>query len=534
MELDWVYLLPFTVLLVVCGYLLTRNEDDYYRKISISSIPLGFFSPIFLSFLFRRISSSDFIKTIYDRYATDRVVGMSDSQGRVFMLLDPELIKTVAIKNFDHFTDRRPSFWNANAKNPKTVMNRTLFTLAGDNWRNMRATLSPAFTGSKMRLMFQLVLECCETMVRHYREKLNSLDSREFEMKDIFSRFSNDVIATCAFGIKVDSLKYPHNDFYINGKKITHFQRLSVLLRLVAISSFPKITDILGVEIVDRAQLKYISELIMNAVETKTAKNIDRPDMIHLLIEARKGILKNQQDSEYNDGFAVVQESDVGQIQNSFKMTDLDMVAQCLIFLFAGFDTVSTCLTFLVYELTINTDIQQKLYEEVEQTAKQLDGFPLNYEVLQKMKYMDMCVSESLRLWPPIAMVDRLCVQNYRVDDGQLQFTIEKGTGVSIPIYGLHRDSRYFPDPERFDPERFSDDNKADINMGAYVPFGVGPRNCIGSRFALMEVKAIVFHMLLNFSFERTNKTPVPMRLMRGTISVTSERDVTVALKLRK
>ncbi|XP_058837443.1 cytochrome P450 9e2-like [Topomyia yanbarensis] len=531
MELNLIYWLPLTILLLICSYLLFRKKDDYFQKISVSSVPSG----LFLSFLFRKYSFSDLIKIIYDKYVADRVVGMSDSRGRVLILLDPELIKTVVVKNFDHFTDRRPTFWNANARNPKTVLNRSLFSLAGENWRNMRATLSPAFTGSKMRLMFELVLECSENMARHYRELLTAgLGSCEYDVKDVFSRFTNDVIGTCAFGIKVDSMKDPDNDFFTNGKKMTHFQRFSVLLRVLAINSFPGLTDSLGIEIIDREQLNYFFELIMNAVKTRNANNIVRPDMIHLLMEARKGLLKYHQESEQNDGFATVRESEVGQVQTSFQMTDLDMVAQCLIFFTAGFDTVSTCLTFLVYELTINPDVQQRLYEEVIQTAKQLDGSPIGYETLQKMRYLDMCVSESLRLWPPVAMVDRLCISDYRVDDGRLNFTIEKGVGVWIPIHGLHRDPKYFPDPERFDPERFNDENKGSINMGAYLPFGVGPRNCIGSRFALMEVKSIVYHMLLHFSFERTDRTLVPMKLIRGAVTMGSEKDVVVALKLRK
>ncbi|XP_058462595.1 cytochrome P450 9e2-like [Malaya genurostris] len=461
---------------------------------------------------------------------------MSDFQGRVFMLLDPELIKMIAIKNFDHFTDRRPTFWNSNAKNPKTILNRTLFTLSGNNWRNMRATLSPAFTGSKMRLMFELVLECCENMVRHYRKQLTDSSSVEYDMKDIFSRFTNDVIATCAFGIRVDSLKNPNNDFFINGKKTTRFQMLSVFWRVFAINLFPRITDALGIELIAREQLEYFSELILKAMETRNSKNIVRPDMIHLLMEARKGVLKHQhqRENEQNDGFATVRESEIGQAQTNFKMMDVDMVAQCSIFFTAGFDTVSSCLMFLVYELTINPDVQQRLYAEVLQTAKEHEGLPLSYESLQNMKYMDMCVSESLRLWPPIPLVDRLCVSDYRVDDGRLHFTIEKGAGISIPIHGLHRDSRYFPDPERFDPERFNDRNKVCINMGAYLPFGVGPRNCIGSRFALMEVKAIVYHMSMNFRFVRTENTPVPMKLTNRSASMGSDRDVIVALQLRK
>ncbi|XP_053683474.1 cytochrome P450 9e2-like [Sabethes cyaneus] len=530
MELNCAYLVLGVVVAVCLGYLLTRRKNDYFQKKSIRSLSSG----IFYSIVFKKKSVSDLVNMIYEKFPEDRVVGTFDPTGPQFMLLDPELIKTIVVKNFDHFADRRPSFWNPNAKNPNTILNRTLFTLAGERWRNMRATLSPAFTGSKMRQMFQLVLECSLDMAQHYRQELATVESKEYDIKDMFSRFTNDVIATCAFGIKVNSLKDPNNDFYVNGKKMTHFHRFSVLLRMMAIIIFPRITDALGVEIIDKEQQDYLSALILDAIHERETKKIIRLDMIHLLMEARKGTLKNQLEQEHNEAFATVQESEVGQRMTNFQMTDVDMVAQCSIFFTAGFDTVSTCLTFLIYELTLNPEIQQRLYEEVLQTEQELDGRPLDYDTLQKMKYMDMCVSESLRLWAPIPMVDRLCIRDYQVDDRELNFVIDKGTSILIPIHALHRDARYFPDPEKFDPERFSEANKANINLGAYIPFGTGPRNCIGSRFALMEVKAIVYHMLLQFSFVRTENTPVPMSLLRGLAAMGSERDVMIALKLRK
>lgn len=151
------------------------------------------------------------------------------------------------------------------------------------------------------------------------------------------------------------------------------------------------------------------------------------------------------------------------------------------LFFIAGFDTSSTLLSFVAYELSANPDIQQKLYEEVEETHKSLGGNKLTYNAVQNMKYLDMVISETLRLWPPAPNTDRLCVKDYNYDDGQCKFTIEKGTVLLIPIIGLHLDEKYWDNPAKFNPERFSDDNKNNITPGAYVPFGVGPRNCIVS-----------------------------------------------------
>lgn len=204
------------------------------------------------------------------------------------------------------------------------------------------------------------------------------------------------------------------------------------------------------------------------------------------------------------------------------------------IFFLGGFDTVSSCAVFTAYELLRNPDVQQKLYEEIQQTDKELNGKPLSYDALQKMKYMDMVVSEALRMWPLAPAVDRYCTQDYTLDDGQgLKFTIDKGTCVWFPASGLHHDPQYFPNPEKFDPERFNDENKGNINLGAYIPFGIGPRNCIGSRFALMEVKAIMYYILRKFSFVRGTKTQIPIQLRKGFTNVGPQDGMHLDLKLR-
>lgn len=99
---------------------------------------------------------------------------------------------------------------------------------------------------------------------------------------------------------------------------------------------------------------------------------------------------------------------------------------------------------------------------------------------------------------------------------------------------GFHLDEKYFPDPERFDPERFSDENKHSIQQGTYLPFGNGPRNCIGSRFALMQIKAILYNLLLNFSFEPNGKSQIPLKLKKSSFNMGAEKGVHLELRPRK
>jgi len=117
---------------------------------------------------------------------------------------------------------------------------------------------------------------------------------------------------------------------------------------------------------------------------------------------------------------------------------------------------------------------------------------------------------ETLRYYPPAVMTDRGCVKDYKVPGTEL--VIKKGDGIFIPILGLHHDEKYWPEPEKFIPERFSPENKGKINQYTFLPFGQGPRNCIGMRFALTEVKVALANLVRHFNIEPSQKTVIPMK----------------------
>ncbi|KAL4718549.1 hypothetical protein ACJJTC_013374, partial [Scirpophaga incertulas] len=111
---------------------------------------------------------------------------------------------------------------------------------------------------------------------------------------------------------------------------------------------------------------------------------------------------------------------------------------------------------------------------------------------------------------------------------------IRKGEGLIIPVWAFHRNPDYFPDPDKFDPERFAEENKGKMNPNAYLPFGVGPRNCIGSRFALCDVKAILYQTLLNFEVSPTEKTTIPLALDKSAFSPRVKNGAYVNFRIRK
>lgn len=409
-----------------------------------------------------------------------RLYGYFDFRSPTFVIRDPELIKKISIQDFSHFVDRRQVI----DEKADPLMGNALISLKGHHWRDMRATLSPIFTGSKIRQMFELISECGIQMARHYMDESNKKTAESespYEMKSLFSKFSTDVIATCAFGIKVDSFKDPNNDFILTGRRILDFSSLSFFIKFMALRLIPGVLNYFDIHLFNENDKAYFYNIIIDAIKSRKEQNIVRPDLLQLLMQAQSGVLKQTpSDDKTQEGFATVQEVIVAESKVKETLTDEQVVAQCLLFFLAGFETISTLLAFTSYELAVNPEVQDRLYEEIVETNSQLKGKSLSYDNLQSMKYMDMVISEALRKWPPGTFTDRHCVKDYVYENDQESVRIRKGDTIWIPIIGIHHDPQYYPAPDRFDPERFNEENKKKINMLAYMPFGMGPRNCIG------------------------------------------------------
>lgn len=144
------------------------------------------------------------------------------------MIRDPELVKQITIKDFDHFINHRNIF-GVDSEDPHDMDNlfgSSLFSMRDARWKDMRSTLSPAFTGSKMRQMFQLMDIVAKEAVDCLKRDDIPEDGIELDMKDYCTRFTNDVIASTAFGLQVNSFKDRENQFYLMGKKLTTFTAL--------------------------------------------------------------------------------------------------------------------------------------------------------------------------------------------------------------------------------------------------------------------------------------------------------------------
>ncbi|XP_012059255.1 PREDICTED: cytochrome P450 9e2-like [Atta cephalotes] len=484
---------PFVLLLtslIIIGIFkvvtVLRHIHFYWRNKGIPYLPDSLSTGIMGWKLFlRRITFSDYCKYLYNHFSNAKYVGIMDFATPSVLLRDPELIRDVMVRDFEHFPDHR-SFVDESVE---PLFGKNIFSLRGDRWKEMRNTLSPSFTASKMKFMFDLISKCSHDFVDYLVDHPEICDA--IEMKGAFRRYTNDVIATAAFGISVNSMKDQNNEFYTRGVEATKFSAgLLAIVKFMFIRICPSFCKSIGLTVFSSDTSKFFKKIVEETIRTRKEQDIVRPDMIHLLMQAQN-----------KEGTSV------------HKMTLDDIVSQAFIFFLAGFDTSSTLMCFVAHELAVNQDIQDRLRKEVQQHLTEGND-EISYESLSKMSYMDLIISETLRKYPPVIFIDRLCAKRYELPPSQpgcKNVIVEPNSILMFPIYALHHDPEYFPNPDKFDPERFSDENKDKILPYTYLPFGHGPRKCIGNRFALMETKILIAHLLLKFTLKITKKTIEPI-----------------------
>ncbi|XP_022220251.2 probable cytochrome P450 9h1 [Drosophila obscura] len=495
---QWIVLLSLLVVLLVLLYKWSVAKYDVLTERGVPHAkPKPLLGNIPIRAMLGGLPVLKYMIEQHMQYRGSRVYGMYALRDPLIFLRDPELIKLVGIKEFDHFVNHHSMHNNAQ----ESILSKSLISLKDGPWREMRYILTPAFTGSKMRVMYQLIHSCSEEAVRHIGEQLEQSNAGaiELEMKDYFTRFANDVIATVAFGLSVNSFRRKDNEFYRIGQSLSKISAWSIV-KAVLYALVPRLMKLLRIRVLDSENINYFTSLVTVAMRYRKEHNVVRPDMIHLLMEAKQ--LRHAE--------LVNQSKDASQYA---EFTDEDLLAQCLLFFFAGFQIISSALCFLTYELCMNPEEQSELYEEILSVDKELNGKPLTYDRLTRMKYLDMVVQEGLRKWPPAISTDRECSKDIDLcdDSGKTLLSAKKGDVLQIPIFPLHHDPENFAEPEWFDPQRFSDERRDEIKPGTFLPFGVGPRNCIGNRLALMELKSIVYQLILSFRLLPAQKTSTNM-----------------------
>lgn len=393
-----------------------------------------------------------------------RVFGFYSFFGSYTLLVsDPAIVKLIMVKDFNHFINRDEPEQNDTDR----LLTKSVLMLRDQKWKDMRATLSPIYTTSKMKQMYQLLLECASDFTNFYEEKARKAQSNLIiDTHDVFARVTADGIATTALGFKGDCVRNQSSKIYeIADALESDFTNPTTN---ILINTFPFLFKLFGKQIFRPSIHAFFEVNVLGEIQRRRKLNIYRPDVIQLLIQAQDGKLKPEADDEIEKFYTT------SKLNKISKWTDEELVAQALIFFLGGFETTASFLQICCWELAQNQDVQQKLFDEVETLLESTNGEPICFENLAHMKYLEMVIYETLRKWPAFRVTPRYCEKDYVLKvDAKKSIKIKSGTEITIPIGAIQRDPKYFEDPEKFDPLRFSDENKGKIQSGSFLPFGL-------------------------------------------------------------
>ncbi|CAL1290447.1 unnamed protein product [Larinioides sclopetarius] len=346
-----------------------------------------------------------------------RIFGHYEGTKPVLMVAEPSLLRDIFVKDFHIFPNRR----TFQVGDP--IIDKMVSVVQGEDWKRIRTVITPTFSTGKIKRMMSIFKDSTQTLIQNFNKAIQKGEA-------------------------------------IEAKRISFFP--------------PSATN-------------FFREATLNIITERKRTSQTRNDFLQLLMDTAKELSEDPK-SELNEKDHEDIASTYGgvstdhQIFKSVTKKNLSMdelVAQCVIFFLAGYDTTASTLSLATYELALNPDIQEKVHQELVDTLKETNG-ELTYDALQSMKYLDCIISETLRLYPPA-----------------LRFTLEER--------------------QKRDPY-------------CYQPFGAGPRNCVGMRFALMEVKLCLAYVIANFKIKKSPKTQVPLKFLSGQAGLLQPKNIYVSM----
>nr|QUF59371.1 cytochrome p450 CYP3044B4 [Brachionus angularis] len=461
-------------------------------------------SPIignFFSIIQRGMPYND--KYLIDTYG--KTLGYFEFASPVILTTDPKLLKLILIKDFNNFSNR-----NAIEAIQFDPLDRMLSFLKDDEWKNTRSILSAVFSSGKLKSMSKLMIECSYRLNDHL-VKLEEKDEY-FDARKLFGYLSLDMMCSCCFGFSVDSINDPNNEILKHVRNLS-IDSLTKDPRLILLILFPKFTNFLRERklfnyFCPKESTDYLKSLSAEIINRRKNKLEKRDDFIQIMVEHEEQIknednLKQKTEQTWDSKTSVLKKT----------LSTEEIFSQAIMFLFAGYETSSIALNLISYNLATHPECQDLLCQEVDKILEKYGE--ISYDSVQEMNYMNMVIDETLRMYPPALRFDRVAKEDYEYED----IKIKKGQIISVPIWALHHDEEVYPDPDKFIPERFNDENKKSRDSSAYLPFGSGPRSCIGMRFAFLEIKFTLAAILSKFKFVKCDKTPEKIQIDSSGIS---------------
>ncbi len=382
----------------------------------------------------------------------------------VYFLNHPDLIEFVLVRNQQNFLKDRV------VQNSRWFLGDGLLTSEGEYWKKQRRLAQPAFHRERIASYASVMTNYTDEMLSGWR------DGAVLDVHQEMMRLSLRIVVRALFSSEADGTEQiseamdvlMHNN---TGARLV----FPPFLRLLPLPGMLELRRAVG----------ELNKAVYEIIALRRREKRDFGDLLSMLMLAR-----------YEDGS---------------QMDDQQLRDEVMTFLLAGHETTALALSWTWYLLSQNPHVEHRLHEELDRVLEERAATPSD---LSSLVYCERVIKEAMRLYPPAWSMSRSAIKDFELNG----FRVPAGTNVVMSPWLMHRDPRFFPDPEKFDPDRWSREEARRLPRFAYFPFGGGPRQCIGASFAMMETVLLLATIAKRFRMGRAEGhavTPAPSFTLR-------------------
>jgi cytochrome P450 len=372
------------------------------------------------------------------------------------------------------------------------ILGNGVFVSNGEVWKRQRQMMNPAFEFARISEVFPLMMQAAEAM----KERLDKVaDGREVSVDFEMTHVTADIIFRTIFSEPI-----PPEDASSIFDAFNHYQELAYIHGVWNMAGLPQALSIPRLRAIKHARniRGPLARMVRKRFELLETNPETRPaDILQSLIEAQDG--------------------------NGTRFTEKELIDQIAVMFLAGHETSASALSWALYLIAQDRDVQDRMHAETERAFGQEGGLqPRHFKFLKLTRDV---FRETLRLYPPVSFVPR----DITVPETMRGKNLKKGSAIFISLWLLQRHREIWKNPDMFDPDRFSRDDEKDAIRSAYMPFSQGPRVCLGASFALQE-SAIILSMIAR----HYDISPVEGHVPKPVARLTLRSENGIRLRLRK
>ncbi|KAG4072232.1 hypothetical protein HA402_005954 [Bradysia odoriphaga] len=436
------------------------------------------------------------------------------------LITDFELMRRVMVKDFTKFSNKSQTI--PGGVHPTPELQTSLLWARDNAWRRLRASMSPSFSSYKLNAMEPLMMTSFNTLAVELDDKAKS--GKEFNLKMPISELTFSSGAKCIFGLDFSLRKLTTEAK--NFLEVTLF-RLDNSILAMSMLLFPSLTFIAWPLRLLWERIRFYMLWSPEGVCYDVAKNIVKirrelgtksVDFLQLLMNTKR--IDSTTDVDLEMSSDDVKQSNLisSKAGNGEHISEHEIISNSMTFLIASYETTSVTLQFCLHNLINHQNVQDELRNQLRKAIPE-GSDSISSSTLAEIPLINHIVKETLRMFPPASpFVTRVANEDYEYEG----VVIPKGSAIFIGVNSIHNDPKLWPEPEKFLPQRF----ESDFDKLSFLPFGAGPRNCIGMRFAYMEIQLVLANLILKYRFEPGPSTEKKIETLESVLTLVPKNGV--------